>query len=366
MLEVFYGDSSVYVLSIANNNKSLVKINKSVYDSLTNSFISFIHDPVALNNHYKDFIKTSHQLYSLLFQQLSPSYGSIIISPDGKGYPFEALVTNNDENYPRYFLNDHATSYTYSAKYLLNQFAANTSSSNNIMGVAPVQYTNNQNLSALSGSDVSLQTINTYFSNAKNYVFNSATKGNFLQNFPDYNIIQLYAHASDNSANNDPVIYFSDSALYLSSLVPDRKAVVTQLVVLSACETANGKLYEGEGIFSFNRGFAAFGIPAAISNLWSVDNKSTYKITELFYKYLSQGLPMDMALQKAKLEFINTATSEQNKLPYYWAGVILTGKVAVIKSGANFPWILLSMVTFLLLLIAYIIRKNFIKKTEIN
>ena len=112
--------------------------------------------------------------------------------------------------------------------------------------------------------------------------------------------------------NNDPVIYFSDSALYLSSLIPDRKPV-TQLVVLSACETANGKLYRGEGIFSFNRGFAALGIPAAISNLWSVDNESTYQITELFYKYLSQGLPTDIALQKAKLEFINTTVLPEKK-----------------------------------------------------
>jgi CHAT domain-containing protein len=366
LMEVFCGDSSVYVLSVTDNNRSLVKINKQLYDSVSNYFISLIYNPSGLNNHYKDFIKTSHQLYTLLFQQMPSSYSSIIISPDGKGYPFEALVTNDNEQEPDYFLNRHATSYTYSAKYLLNQFTANTNSSNNIMGVAPVQYTNNQNLAELSGSDESLKTINTYFSKAKNFIFNSATKRNFLQNFPDYTIIQLYAHASDSSSYNDPVIYFSDSALYLSSLIPDRKAVVTQLVVLSACETANGKLYEGEGIFSFNRGFAALGIPAAISSLWSVNNKSTYKITELFYKYLSQGLPMDVALQKAKLEFIKTATLQENKLPYYWAGVILTGKVAVIKSGNSFHWGTILALTFLFLLIIYFTIKIFVKKTEFN
>ena len=338
LVEIFSGDSAVYVLTISPNDQSLTKINKQSYDSLTNSFNSFITNRNRLNTHFTGFVKTAHQLYSLLFQNKAPPYGSIIISPDGVSYPFEALVMNENDQQPDYFLNHYATSYTYSVKYLTNQFAANTNTSNSVLGIAPVQYKNYPNLAALSGSDKSLENINNYFSNATNYVLEKATKNNFLQNFPRYNIIQLYTHASDSSIdkadssiNNDPVIYFADSALYLSDLIPDRKPV-TQLVVLSACETANGKLYEGEGIFSFNRGFAALGIPAAISNLWSVDNESTYRITELFYKYLSQGLPTDVALQKAKLEFINTTSSEEKKLPYFWAGSILTGKVDIIKS----------------------------------
>jgi CHAT domain-containing protein len=355
LIEIFSGDSAVYVLTITNNNQSLIKINKQLYDSLTNSFTSFIANRYILNEHFKDFIKTAHQLYNLLFQNIKSPDGSIIISPDGANYPFESLVMNDDVYNPDYFLNHYATSYTYSVKYLTNQFATNTNNSNSVLGIAPVQY-NYQNLSELAGSDASLKNINKYFSNATNFVLEKATRNNFLQNFPRYNIIQLYTHASDTSMNNDPVIYFSDSALYLSSLIPDRKPV-TQLVVLSACETANGKLYRGEGIFSFNRGFAALGIPAAISNLWSVDNESTYQITELFYKYLSQGLPTDIALQKAKLEFINTASSGEKKLPYFWAGSILTGKVDIIKSGPGFPLIKLTVITILVLVFFYLIWK---------
>lgn len=355
LLEIFCGDSTVYVLTVTNNNQSLTKLNKHLYDSLVNSFTSFIANRYVLNKHFKDFITISHQLYQLLFQIIPPSNGSIIISPDGINYPFEALVMSDDSHNPDYFLNHYATSYTYSVKYLTNQFAANANNNNSVLGIAPVQY-NYQNLSELSGSDASLKNINKYFSNATNFVLAKATKNSFLQNFPGYNIIQLYTHASDNSSKGDPVIYFSDSALYLSSLLPERKPV-TQLVVLSACETANGKLYEGEGVFSFNRGFAALGIPAAVSNLWSVENASTYQITELFYKYLSQGLPTDVALQKAKLEFINSSSSQEKKLPYFWAGSILTGKVDVIKSGHNFPWIKIVFFTILAFIFFYFIRK---------
>ena len=360
LIEIFSGDSAVYVLNITSNNQSLAKINKQLYDSLTTSFNSLIANRNLLNQHFKDFIQTAHQLYSLLFKNITPSYGSIIISPDGKGYPFEALVMNDDDHNPDYFLKHYATSYTYSAKYLTNQFAANNSNSNTILGIAPVQFKNYQNMANLAGSDGSLKIIKTYF-NTTNYILAKATKNNFLQNFPNYSIIQLYTHASDSSINNDPVIYFSDSALYLSNLIPDRKPV-TQLVILSACETANGKLYQGEGIFSFNRGFAALGIPAAISNLWSVDNESTYTITEIFYKYIAQGLPTDIALQKAKLEFINKSTSEEKKLPYFWAGCILTGKVDIIKGAEGFPWITLIVIIILSFAIIYFIRNIFIIK----
>jgi len=357
LLEIFSGDSAAYVLTITRKNQSLTKINKQLYDSLTNSFISSIGNRYILNKHFKDFINTSHHLYKLLFQSILPG-NYIIISPDGKGFPFEALVMNESVEQPDYLLKHYAISYTYSAKYLTNQFAYNTSGHNSILGIAPVQYNSQQNLAELSGSDKSLKIINSYFKNTKTYTYEHATLNNFLQNFPTCSIIQLYTHASETSNNNDPVIYFSDSALYLSSLIPDRKPV-TQLVVLSACETANGKLYEGEGVFSFNRAFASLGVPAAISNLWSVDNLSTYTITELFYKYLSKGLPTDVALQKAKLEFIDNSSSEEKKLPYFWAASILTGKVDVIKAETAFPWLKASGIASIILIFMYLLYKFF-------
>ncbi|HKZ64951.1 MAG TPA: CHAT domain-containing protein, partial [Chitinophagaceae bacterium] len=151
-----------------------------------------------------------------------------------------------------------------------------------------------------------------------------------------YRIIQLYTHAADSSSNNEPIIYFADSALYLSDLIIEYQPH-TQLVVLSACETGTGKIYQGEGVFSFNRGFAALGIPAAISNLWSVDNTSAYLLTELFYKWLAKGVPTDVALQKAKLEFLQTASREKS-MPCYWAGSVLVGKTDTIELSKSYPW----------------------------
>ncbi|MBS1933016.1 MAG: CHAT domain-containing protein, partial [Bacteroidetes bacterium] len=337
LLEFFNGDSAVYSIFITEKNVVINKINKEGFETKVNTHISYLSDPEMLNKNFTGFMKNANELYELIFKNIPLSIGRIIISPDGKYFPFETLVTNTITSTPVYFLNDHITSYTYSARYLLNDFSHDSVSiSGNFLGVAPVQFPQQFHLASLNESDRSLNTIVSYFSNTKNFVQQQASKNNFLQKFYGYKIIQLYTHSSDSSSNGEPVIYFADSALYLSDLIAEAKPA-TQLIVLSACETGNGKLYQGEGVFSFNRGFAALGIPSSVTNLWSVDNESTYKLTEFFYKYVTKGLPLDEALQKAKLEFIQTSSKEKS-LPYYWAASILAGKTDAIKLKKGQPW----------------------------
>jgi CHAT domain-containing protein len=212
--------------------------------------------------------------------------------------------------------------------------------SDNFLGLAPVRYATGFRLAILPGSDVSLENIASHFTSFSNLVGKSASRNNFLQYFPTYSIVQIYTHASDSSENKEPVIYFADSALYLSELIPGKKPI-TRLIVLSACETGNGNLHQGEGVFSFNRGFAALGIPSCISNLWPAENIPTYKITELFYKYLADGSPMDQALQRAKLEYLKKNESEKESLPYYWASEVLVGKTDAIFHSNPYPRIII-------------------------
>ena len=336
LVEIFSGDSAVYALIITATKVHLTKIDKSVLDSTAHIFNSYLSNHDFLNRDFTGFANISNQLYQLIFKNNPVPAGRIIISPDGRYFPFEALVTSNTNQPINYFLNDHAVSYTYSARYLLNHFKTSLNpSSRNFMGLAPVQYPNSFHLATLYGSDVSLREIEPYFNYADVFTLSKASKNNFLTDFSKYKIIQLYTHSSDSGMNGEPVIWFADSALYLSDLINTDKPV-TDLIVLSACETGSGKLYEGEGIFSFNRGFAALGIPSSIANLWSVDNLSTYRLTELFYKYLSRGIPIDVALQKAKLEFMSG--SKENQLPYYWAASILAGKTDAINIKKAFSW----------------------------
>ena len=217
----------------------------------------------------------------------------------------------------------------------------------------------------LHGSDRSLSKVQSYFKETSKLLFGQATRSGFMKQFSKYKVIQLYTHATDSGRNGEPVLYFSDSALYLSELVGDVKPV-TRLIVLSACETGRGKLYNGEGVFNFNRGFAALGIPSSITNIWSVDDRSTYLLTELFYKYLTKKMPVDIALQKAKIEFINNA-SKESRLPYFWAASILVGNNNSLELGRPKSWegkatfiMFLALILLLICLAVVAIRESFL------
>jgi CHAT domain-containing protein/tetratricopeptide (TPR) repeat protein len=344
LVELFVGDSAVYILAITAQKSFLQKIDKPDFDRLSDSYRNYISKQDLLNKNFDAFRNQSLQLYQLIFKNINLPAGRIIISPDGKYFPFEALVTNN--HLPTYFVEDHAVSYVYSARYLLNNFTTNSVlGSHPFLGMAPVQYSNG--LATLTGSDQSLQRMQNYFNNGTTLLGNKASKNSFISQFPNYKIIQLYTHATDGGSTGEPMIYFSDSILSLSDLFYENRPA-TSLIVLSACETASGKLYNGEGVFSFNRGFAALGIPSSVSNLWEIDNQSTYQLTELFYKYVADGLPLDLALQKAKKEFIK---SSDNKLPYYWAASILVGQSNAISLQKTFPWKWITASVILLILV---------------
>jgi tetratricopeptide (TPR) repeat protein len=351
--ELYAGDSSVYSILVNSQNATIRVIGKSRFDSLAHAYTTYISDPERLNRDMPGFVRTADQLYQLLFPDGSAPPGRVVVSPDGNYFPFEALVTNNSVRHPVYFLDSHPICYTYSARYFLDTAVESlTAAGKEFMGIAPVQYAPYLNLPDLPGSSGSLDHIASLFGSPDKFTSGQASKASFLQNFSDYRLIQLYTHAVGNSPGKEPLIYFADSALALSELIPEKKPL-TRLIVLSACETANGEFYQGEGVFSFNREFAALGIPAAVVNCWSVDNKATYQLTELFFKYLSQGQPADIALQQAKKEFIHYASGEQ-RLPYYWAAPVLTGQATLIpQRSSSRSWLYMLLFPAALLVIGF-------------
>jgi CHAT domain-containing protein len=337
LLEIFSGDSAIYAVHVSKTEKNLYKIDKKQYDKLTLCFLQYCDDADKLNRFFGAFEKCANDLYKLI-AGTSKFMGRLIVSPGDNFFPFEALVTSYNGGAVKYMIEDHAISYTYSAKFLLNNKVKSSAIANSgqFMGMAPVTYPTGTHLPALQNSDESLDNISDYFSSPAVYVTNKASRQQFLDDFSQYQIIQLYTHAADSSTIGEPVIYFADSALYLSDIIAGNK-MNTNFIVLSACQTGTGRLYRGEGVFSFNRAFAAVGIPSSLTNLWSVNNESTYQLTELMYKYLAEGFPKDVALQKAKLEFMKKASKERT-LPYYWAAPVLVGTVDPVISGGGGYW----------------------------
>ncbi len=337
LIELFEGDQSVYEIIITRNEIRLDKINKQQFDSTLSAYLTYISDASLLNRNLDIFHHTARQLYDLMFRDKWIPKGRIIISPDGQYFPFEALVTG-DPKKTVYFLEDHAVSYTYSARYLLisntvvRKPAAGTKT---LLGMAPVEYPYDSMLSNLNGSAGSIRNVKNWITDADDFLDGDATKSNFQHNFYKYKINYLSTHASDSGSTGEPVIYFADGPMSLSELVAETKPE-TELIIASACKTGVGKVYRGEGVYNFSRGFASVGIPACVNNLWSVDAASANELIELFCKYIVAGEPTDVALQKAKLEFLRT--NKDNQLPYFWAASILSGRTGIITCKQSTPW----------------------------
>lgn len=250
----------------------------------------------------------------------------IIVSQDGEFVPLDTLKNAKGE----ILLNKYAFSNTYSAQYLLRNAEIKVTNSwlNSFIGFAPVNYSKAMALPSLLGADVALGNVSSNYFWPKNYENEKATKSNFAKNASDYKIIQLFTHADADNASKEPTIFFADSAMKVSELESFSK-FNTELLVLSACKTNVGKVAKGEGTLSMAREFAGLGIPASVTTLWSVENAATYQITELFYKYLKSGEPKDIALQKAKLEYLEVNSREKQD-PKYWAAFVLMGETAPI------------------------------------
>ena len=93
-----------------------------------------------------------------------------------------------------------------------------------------------------------------------------------------------------------------------------------ELVVLSACETGEGKTTD-EGIYGLQRAFKKAGAGTIVMSLWPVSDRVTQEFMQLFY----QGL-LDPALNGDKLLAFNRAKGAiraKYEEPVYWAGFVM-------------------------------------------
>ncbi|MBF0128835.1 MAG: CHAT domain-containing protein [Alphaproteobacteria bacterium] len=96
-------------------------------------------------------------------------------------------------------------------------------------------------------------------------------------------------------------------------------ALDADLVTLSACETALGKVEGGDDVVGFTRGFLYAGASTIVSSLWSVDDRATQDLMVGFYKEMAKS-PKAEALRKAQ-----TAVRAHHPHPFFWAAFQLTG-----------------------------------------
>jgi CHAT domain-containing protein len=97
----------------------------------------------------------------------------------------------------------------------------------------------------------------------------------------------------------------------------------SDLVVLSACQTALGKDVRGEGLIGLTRGFMYAGAKRVVASLWKVDDAATAEFMRRFYQNLLQKkLSTASALRQTQTEM---KKMPRFRAPYFWAGFTLQG-----------------------------------------
>ena len=95
------------------------------------------------------------------------------------------------------------------------------------------------------------------------------------------------------------------------------------LVILSACETARGKVINGEGLIGMSWAFQAAGVPVSVVSQWKVDSESTTRLMLAFHRSLATHAGgAAAAIQSAARSLLQMPRFAH---PYYWAGFVVIG-----------------------------------------
>ncbi len=352
----YLNDTVIYMLGIESDTARLLK--RSGYESCTKQIAAFnryCNDKQTLLSEFPSFAAVSYSLYTILFQPLQLTSERVIICTDNFALPFEALCM--DPEAKKYLVSNYAISYMYSARSLFNN-VKQTGSKSGFVGFAPVSFKPYLKVTELKHSADFLKQAAQHYDSNELFVGEQATKSNFVRHLSSYGIVNIFSHAVADSTMTEPALYMQDSVIRLSELqvIPDALA---GLVVLSACQTNVGKNITGEGMYSLARGFAAVGVPSVAATLWKADEQSTYIISILFHKHLAQRMPKDLALQQAKLDFLETYNHDEKSLPVYWAAMILIGDVNPVQQSRGYhAWMTAGLLgaAAIGILIVYLVR----------
>jgi CHAT domain-containing protein len=153
-----------------------------------------------------------------------------------------------------------------------------------------------------------------------------ATLGRWRADGPArYRYLHFAAHAvvSDRQPERTGLV-LADGDLDLAAI--HRLALHSELVTLSACETALGRRVRGEGVIGLPHAFLASGARGVVVTLWRVADRSTADFMREFYGELHAGQAPADALLSVRRRWIRAGGPRAH--PYYWAPFVVVGALA--------------------------------------
>jgi CHAT domain-containing protein/tetratricopeptide (TPR) repeat protein len=96
----------------------------------------------------------------------------------------------------------------------------------------------------------------------------------------------------------------------------------TELVVLSACDTALGEICKGDGVFGLRRALVLAGSKTQVMSLWAINDRTTRELMVAYYKELLKGTGRAEAMRRAQLAMLRVP---KRRHPAFWAAFIVSG-----------------------------------------
>jgi CHAT domain-containing protein len=297
--------------------------------------------------------KMARELFDLLFKDAQPLISGkdkLIIVLDGPLWemPFQALLSPRN----RYLLQDYAIAYAPSLTVLREMIKLRQRKSSEVptllavgnpaLGTDVVERRKvlmDDPLDPLPDAEKQVQSLSKFYGPRRSriYVGAAATEERVKAEAGQHAILHLATHGilNDRSpmyshlvlAQNYEKERKEDGLLEAWEILNlDLKA---DLAVLSACETARGRIGAGEGMIGLTWALFVAGVPTTVVSQWKVRSDSTAELMVEFHRLLqardAKGAPhvtRAEALRRAALKLLNNS---QYRHPFHWAGFVLVG-----------------------------------------
>ncbi len=297
---------------------------------------------------YKHYMNALNRLYLIFRANYPKDCKRLLILPYGELYriPFEALTNTEASNRwadytnVNYLVNDYAISYSASISSLQTDLERH---SNKAVSFVPSYSVDTLQLrfNKAEAEELSRNFDTDIFDGEK------ATSENFFNEIGNYDIISVISHGNSGEIVLDKDTIHADELYQLN--------LNNSLTVLSACESNTGELQSVEGYFGTARKFIEAGSHSVLASGWAIPDESTQKILSEFYANLSNGDPKDIALQKAKVNFLNNTWSV-HRSPAFWSGVVLIGNSTKLNTpSSGYLYVVLVVLVFFFL-ITFVIK----------
>ncbi|MBG1259553.1 CHAT domain-containing protein [Nostoc commune] len=300
-------------------------IDPTEFNKLVADYLKQVQDDSDAN-----FTETGSKLYDILIRpieakvkSLSPKQVSIIATGQLRHLPFETLYDSKTD------------------QFLIQKYPVNylTRISNNSLKSSGVQNTVLRKPQAvlafgnpvpsepqnLPGAETEVTKIKEILPDSEVYINKEATLEKFRSQALRFDFLHLATHGCFQTEDCKQVDLKNNTLLFADKTLDIANAALlglqgTQLITLSACQTAVNTKFNEVGIAGVAYIFERAGAKAVMASLWAVEDEATQELMVDFYQNLKQGMTKGEALQQAKLKLI-----ADDRHPFYWSPFVLIG-----------------------------------------